>query len=169
MTKRWMWPVIGVVMGLLVLWGLWGEGTASKLFPETGELKAVSSTKPVSSQDDDLSVSKKYDASLHDRGKSLSDPFHGDAITKEKKTKSPAVLPADTVVADRKAEPKAASYPKLIGVISLGTKRRALVEWQGESHSVAEGEQVGLWTVSHIEEKTVVLIGPSGTLTLSTR
>lgn len=179
-TKRWVWPAIGVATGLLILWGLWGEGTASKLFPEPDEPKtttigsSVSSSSPASSMlEEDVTISKKYDASLHDRGKPLSDPFHSDAVEKEKKSNALAspVLPVPETIGTGKktaAKKKDTSYPKLLGVMSLGTKRRALVEWQGESHSVVEGERVGIWTVSHIEEKAVVLIGPPGTLTLST-
>ena len=180
-TKRWVWPAIGVVTGLLILWGLWGEGTASKLFPEPDEPKvttiasSVSSSSHASSRsEEEVSIAKKYDASLHDRGKPLPDPFHSDAIEKEKKSKalaSTASSVPETVGTGKKttSKKKDTAYPKLLGVMSLGPKRRALVEWQGESHSVVEGEQVGIWTVSRIEEKTAVLIGPPGTLTLSTR
>lgn len=179
--KRWIWLGIAIGIILLSLWGLWGEGTASKLLPEKKEIKKKTVTVSESSEGEPeaMKAVKRYDASLYVRSKPIKDPFHGEAIAKEAKTEKEAKVSASKESARKVAkasssqEPvkkkETAMYPKLQGIMAFGNKKRAVIEWNGESYTVGEGEQVGLWTVSGIEKRTVTLTGSPGTLTLSTR
>ncbi len=179
--KRWIWLGIAIGIILLSLWGLWGEGTASKLLPEKKEIKKKTVTVSESSEEEPeaMKAVKRYDASLHVRSKPIKDPFHAEAIAKEAKAeKEVKVSTAEKTVKkstkkNSSYEPvkkkETAMYPKLQGIMAFGDKKRAVIEWNGESYTVGEGEQVGLWTVSGIEKRTVTLTGSPGTLTLSTR
>lgn len=177
-TKRWIWPASGILTVVLILWGLWGEGTASKLFPEKEATPATttistSSPKPQVVGPGEEESKQRYDATLHRRGKPLPDPFHSEAIAKEREAKKevPKESPssAASLVVVPKENRKQNAYPVLQGVMQLGEKKRAVISWNGESYTAGEGEQVGIWTISAIQGKTVRLIGPPGTLELSTR
>lgn len=179
--KRWIWLGIAIGIILLSLWGLWGEGTASKLLPEKKEIKKKTVTVSESSEEEPEAMKpvKRYDASLHIRSKPIKDPFHAEAIAKEAKAEKAAKATPSVIAPKKLVEPSSSRdsvkkkettmYPKLQGIMSFGNKKRAVMEWQGESYTVGEGEQVGLWTVSGIEKRTVTLTGSPGTLTLSTR
>ena len=179
--KRWIWLGVAIVMVLLSLWGLWGEGTASKLLPEKKEVprKSVAVSEVQEEEPSAMKAVKRYDASLHVRSKPIKDPFHAEAIAKEAKATKVSNVSAESRAAKKSAvtssavepikEKETAMYPKLQGIMSYGNKKRAVIQWNGESYTVGEGEQVGLWTVSGIEKRTVTLTGSPGTLTLSTR
>ena len=179
--KRWIGLGIAILMVLLSLWGLWGEGTASKLLPEKKEIqrKPVAVSEVSTEEPSTMKPVKRYDASLHVRSKPIKDPFHAEVIAKEAKAEKVAQSVSGVIVSKKPAEPSSSRelvkkkettmYPKLQGIMSFGNKKRAVMEWQGESYTVGEGEQVGLWTVSGIEKRTVTLTGSPGTLTLSTR
>ena len=181
-TKRWMWPGAGVLTLLLIVWGLWGEGTASKLFPEKEAASSAIAAPPSSMQAQVVETGEeesrqRYDASLHRRGKPLTDPFHSEAVSKASergKEKSPVVSlmvreSASASTTKESKQEKRSAYPILLGVMQLGEKKRAVIAWNGENYTAGEGEQVGIWKISAIEGKTVRLIGPPGTLELSTR
>ena len=187
-TKRWIWPLGGVLVLLLTIWGWWGEGSASKLLPEpTHAPKAPTSfSQPVSSTGSLESLSlQKYDAAIHVRSQPLKDPFHGAAVThrgheegaliskeegaKGKEHSAPSTPIKETRRDQEQIKPSVDRLPKLQGVMSFGQKKRAVVEWNGSSYTVGEGEQVGLWTVSAINGKTVTLTAASGNVLLSTR
>ena len=54
------------------------------------------------------------------------------------------------------------------GILAYKGDRRAILEVNGSTNVVREGERAGIWTVSEIQEKTVVLSSASGTLFLGT-
>ncbi len=179
--KSWTWPLVCAALLLLSLWGFWGEGTASKLLPE--KEAATASTKKVPVQEtkditieeigDDKPV-KRYDASLYVRAKPLQDPFHMEAIKKANQQKKEEVIEtskasAKTKVAPARETPSYASEPTLRGIMAFGSEKRAIIECQGQSMTVREGESAGPWKVSSIGEKTVTLAGASGVIELSTR
>lgn len=177
--KKWALPLglAGVV--LLILWGALGVGTASKLFPEKPKaMPSVTASEGASSfsalsQEESRRV---YDASSYIRGKPLLDPFHMEAMT-EKEMPSETVdvsLPATRIVipsagAAKEKRTYASDVPRLMGVMSFGSEKRAVIEVHGVTYTVKEGEQAGLWNVSSIQGKTVTLASASGVLTISTR
>ncbi len=183
--KSWTWPLVCAALLLLSLWGFWGEGTASKLLPEKEE-PAVSARKvpsvPSSQETDVVSLVeieedkpvKRYDAALHVRAKPLRDPFHMEAIQKAKQPqaaegKAAVKAPAAKKEAGASEAPSYASEPTLRGIMAFGSEKRAIIECQGQSMTVREGENAGPWKVSSIGEKTVTLAGASGVIELSTR
>lgn len=180
MDKKWALPLGLVLVALLILWGSLGMGTASKLFPEKPKaMPSVSASEGASSssmlpQEESRRV---YDASSHIRGKPLADPFHMEAMTE-------TTMPVETAGVSLPSVPRttnssagsvkekrsyASDVPRLIGVMSFGSEKRAVIEVHGVTYTVKEGEQAGLWNVSSIQGKTVTLAGASGVLTLSTR
>lgn len=179
--KSWTWPLLCAALLLLSLWGFWGEGTASKLLPE--KEKATVSTKPapveetgtvsIEEIEGDKPV-KRYDASLHVRAKPLQDPFHMEAIKKANQQKKEEIKETPKASTRKKVAPakETASYasePTLRGIMAFGSEKRAIIECQGQSMTVREGESAGPWKVSSIGEKTVTLAGTSGVIELSTR
>lgn len=179
--KKWALPLglAGVV--LLILWGALGVGTASKLFPEKPkELPSVTAPAGDSSfsalpQEESRRV---YDASSYVRGKPLADPFHMEAMTEKAipvetaGASLPAVAPRkvnSSAGAAKENRPYASDVPRLMGVMSFGSEKRAVIEVHGVTYTVKEGEQAGLWNVSSIQGKTVTLASASGVLTISTR
>ncbi len=178
----WTLPLVCAALLLLSFWGFWGEGTASKLLPEK-EATTFSEKKTPAKETIEESVSledieegkpvKRYDASLHVRAKPLQDPFHVEAIKKanqQKKAEGKESAKAPTAKkAAAKAEPSYAAEPTLRGIMAFGSEKRAIIECQGQSMTVREGESAGPWKVSSIGEKTVTLAGASGVIELSTR
>jgi hypothetical protein len=59
--------------------------------------------------------------------------------------------------------------PELKGIIYFGEEKRAIAELGGVVKTLKEGEQIGIWTVSSIREKTVSFSSASGTLEVSAR
>ena len=175
--KKWALPLGLASVVLLILWGALGVGTASKLFPEKPKaLPSVTAPAGASSfsalsQEESRRV---YDASSYVRGKPLADPFHMEAMTEK-------AIPVETagVSLPRKVNssagtakenrPYASDVPRLMGVMSFGSEKRAVIEVHGVTYTVKEGEQAGLWNVSSIQGKTVILASASGVLTISTR
>lgn len=159
---------------LLTIWGLYGEGTAGKLLPEKGPVSAATvETLPVKEEE----VSMKYDAALHRRGKPLQDPFHSDALVKagvsdptpaQVKGEKPMASP---VVKGKKGDQKqsrlSTGMPVLKGIMAYRSDRRAILELDGTSMVVREGEQAGLWNVTEIQERGATLISGGSTLQLS--
>ncbi len=187
--KHWIWIAAGLLTILLILWGYWGEWTAAKVFPEKKEIQREVASNPTSSSksfstevdtDTERGAVKKYDAARYVRSKPLKDPFHAEAIAKatqaekekiasDKSVAASQVPSASTHKSEKKQKERKDDYPKLQGIMEFGSQKRAIIEWNGESYIVGEGEQVGLWTVSGIEKRTVTLTGAPGTLTISTR
>lgn len=181
--RRWLWPSAGILVIFLTLWGWWGEGSASKLLPEPAHSQtAVVAEEVRSISSEESATLRRYDASVHVRRKPLKDPFHGAAVThKGKETNASASYDADRKGKETSRDlqeirkeknqvaPSVDKMPHLQGVMSFGQKKRAVVEWNGSSYTVGEGEQVGLWTVSAINGKTVTLTAASGNVLLSTR
>ena len=161
MDKKWALPLGLALVALLILWGSLGMGTASKLFPEkTKAMPPVAASEGTSStsmlpQEESRRV---YDASSHIRGKPLADPFHMEAMTEK-------TMPVETAGVSLPSS----AVPRLMGVMSFGSEKRAVIEVHGVTYTVKEGEQAGLWNVSSIQGKTVTLAGASGVFTLSTR
>lgn len=177
--KKWALPLGLAAVVLLILWGTLGVGTASKLFPEKPKaLPSVTASEGASSfsalsQEESRRV---YDASSYVRGKPLLDPFHMEAMTEKKMPSETAdvSLPA-TRMAHSSAESAkekrtyVSDVPRLMGVMSFGSEKRAVIEVHGVTYTVKEGEQAGLWNVSSIQGKTVTLASASSVLTISTR
>lgn len=171
--RRWILPLGALAAVGLTLWGIYGVGTAGTLLPEK---RAASSPVEVLPEEED-GLSLKYDAALHRRGKPLQDPFHAEALVpvEKKKTLPPAVegstgAPAAEAPGLKKKETSSASgIPVLKGVMAYGSQRRALLEIDGTSIVVKEGERAGPWDVSDIQDRKVTLVSGGNSLTLTVR
>lgn len=166
--RRWILP-LGVLAAVgLTLWGLYGVGTAGTLLPEK---KADASPVEVLSEEED-GLSLKYDAALHRRGKPLQDPFHADALVpveKEKPLPQAVEVSAEAPGLKKKETSSASGLPILKGVMAYGSQRRALLEIDGTSIVVKEGERAGPWDVSDIQDRKVTLVSGGNSLTLTVR
>lgn len=165
MKRQWMWTAgaLGAAGLLLSLWGFLGGGTAAEHFPtapkkakqETAASAAPAAEAPAAEK---ASPQLKYDVSNRPiRTKPLPDPFRlpeEAAESKAGKAASPAGKKA--------AAPAPAAEPVLLGIMLLGSDKRAVIEAAGETRSVTEGEKVGSWQVMEIREKSVILSGASG-------
>ena len=181
MDKKWALLLGLALVVLLILWGSLGMGTASKLFPEKPKAMPPVTASEGASSSSMLPPEESrriYDASSYIRGKPLADPFHMEAMTEKGMpvenagVSMPASLPRTANPSAGSAKEKrsyAPDVPRLMGVMSFGREKRAVIEVHGVTYTVKEGEQAGLWSVSSIQEKTVTLAGASGVLTLSTR
>lgn len=161
MKRQWMWTAgaLGAAGLLLSLWGFLGGGTAAEHFPsapkkakqETAASVAPAAEAPAAEK---ASTQLKYDVSNRPiRTKPLPDPFRLPEEAAESKA-GRAASPAG-----KKA---AAAEPVLLGIMLLGSDKRAVIEAAGETRSVTEGEKVGSWQVMEIREKSVILSGASG-------
>ena len=171
--RRWILPLGALAAVGLTLWGIYGVGTAGTLLPEK---RAASSPVEVLPEEED-GLSLKYDAALHRRGKPLQDPFHADALVPVEKGRPPLPVvegreeaPAGTAPGLKKKETSSASgLPVLKGVMAYGSQRRALLEIDGTSIVVKEGERAGPWDVSDIQDRKVTLVSGGNSLTLTVR
>ena len=171
--RRWILPLGALAAVGLTLWGIYGVGTAGTLLPEK---KAASSPVEVLPEEED-GLSLKYDAALHRRGKPLQDPFHADALVPVEKGRPPLPVvegreeaPAGKAPGLKKKETSSASgLPVLKGVMAYGSQRRALLEMDGTSIVVKEGERAGPWDVSDIQDRKVTLVSGGNSLTLTVR
>lgn len=171
--RRWILPLGALAAVGLTLWGIYGVGTAGTLLPEK---RAASSPVEVLPEEED-GLSLKYDAALHRRGKPLQDPFHADALVPVEKGRPPLPVvegreeaPAGKAPGLKKKETSSASgLPVLKGVMAYGSQRRALLEIDGTSIVVKEGERAGPWDVSDIQDKKVTLVSGGNSLTLTIR
>ena len=171
--RRWILPLGALAAVGLTLWGIYGVGTAGTLLPEK---RAASSPVEVLPEEED-GLSLKYDAALHRRGKPLQDPFHADALVPVEKGRPPLPVvegreeaPAGKAPGLKKKETSSASgLPVLKGVRAYGSQRRALLEMDGTSIVVKEGERAGPWDVSDIQDRKVTLVSGGNSLTLTIR
>ena len=171
--RRWILPLGALAAVGLTLWGIYGVGTAGTLLPEK---RAASSPVEVLPEEED-GLSLKYDAALHRRGKPLQDPFHADALVPVEKGRPPLPVvegreeaPAGQAPGLKKKETSSASgLPVLKGVMAYGSQRRALLEMDGTSIVVKEGERAGPWDVSDIQDRKVTLVSGGNSLTLTIR
>lgn len=171
--RRWILPLGALAAVGLTLWGIYGVGTAGTLLPEK---RAASSPVEVLPEEED-GLSMKYDAALHRRGKPLQDPFHADALVPVEKGRPPLPVvegreeaPAGKAPGLKKKETSSASgLPVLKGVMAYGSQRRALLEIDGTSIVVKEGERAGPWDVSDIQDRKVTLVSGGNSLTLTVR
>lgn len=171
--RRWILPLGALAAVGLTLWGIYGVGTAGTLLPEK---RAASSPVEVLPEEED-GLSMKYDAALHRRGKPLQDPFHADALVPVEKGRPPLPVvegreeaPAGKAPGLKKKETSSASgLPVLKGVMAYGSQRRALLEIDGTSIVVKEGERAGPWDVSDIQDRKVTLVSGGNSLTLTIR
>ena len=171
--RRWILPLGALAAVGLTLWGIYGVGTAGTLLPEK---RAASSPVEVLPEEED-GLSLKYDAALHRRGKPLQDPFHADALVPVEKGRPPLPVvegreeaPAGKAPGLKKKETSSASgLPVLKGVMAYGSQRRALLEIDGTSIGVKEGERAGPWDVSDIQDRKVTLVSGGNSLTLTVR
>lgn len=171
--RRWILPLGALAAVGLTLWGIYGVGTAGTLLPEK---RAASSPVEVLPEEED-GLSMKYDAALHRRGKPLQDPFHADALVPVEKGRPPLPVvegreeaPAGKAPGLKKKETSSASgLPVLKGVMAYGSQRRALLEIDGTSIVVKEGERAGPWDVSDIQDKKMTLVSGGNSLTLTIR
>ena len=171
--RRWILPLGALAAVGLTLWGIYGVGTAGTLLPE--KRAASSPVKVLPEEEDGLSL--KYDAALHRRGKPLQDPFHADALVPVEKGRPPLPVvegreeaPAGKAPGLKKKETSSASgLPVLKGVMAYGSQRRALLEIDGTSIVVKEGERAGPWDVSDIQDRKVTLVSGGNSLTLTVR
>lgn len=162
---------IGIAVGLgicgiaLSLWGVFRGGTAAELLPE--EQPAPAAAVPAEpAEEAPGGIVMKYDANKYIRTKPLQDPFHVEMPLPEAGKGKAKAPPADKGSAAPAAAPAPAA-PVLQGVLALGSDRRAMVSFGGETKTLCTGEQVGTWTVTEIAEKQIVLSGPAGEITLS--
>ena len=175
MKRRWILPLAGAAVTALTLWGIYGVGTAGKLLPEKKPKPAAVEVLP----DTEDGPVLKYDAALHRRGKPLPDPFHADALSSMEKEKAPPLAMEGKVAENFSAEAvpkpskkeKSAGFglPVLKGVMAYGSERRAMLEMDGNSVVVKEGERAGPWSVSEIQDKNVTLVSGGNSLTLTIR
>lgn len=171
--RRWILPLGALAAVGLTLWGIYGVGTAGTLLPEK---RAASSPVEVLPEEED-GLSLKYDAALHRRGKPLQDPFHAGALVPVEKGRPPLPVvegreeaPAGKAPGLKKKETSSASgLPVLKGVMAYGSQRRALLEMDGTSIVVKEGERAGPWDVSDIQDRKVTLVSGGNSLTLTIR
>lgn len=171
--RRWILPLGALAAVGLTLWGIYGVGTAGTLLPEK---RAASSPVEVLPEEED-GLSLKYDAALYRRGKPLQDPFHADALVPVEKGRPPLPVvegreeaPAGKAPGLKKKETSSASgLPVLKGVMAYGSQRRALLEMDGTSIVVKEGERAGPWDVSDIQDRKVTLVSGGNSLTLTIR
>lgn len=171
--RRWILPLGALAAVGLTLWGIYCVGTAGTLLPEK---RAASSPVEVLPEEED-GLSLKYDAALHRRGKPLQDPFHADALVPVEKGRPPLPVvegreeaPAGKAPGLKKKETSSASgLPVLKGVMAYGSQRRALLEMDGTSIVVKEGERAGPWDVSDIQDRKVTLVSGGNSLTLTIR
>lgn len=171
--RRWILPLGALAAVGLTLWGIYGVGTAGTLLPEK---RAASSPVEVLPEEED-GLSLKYDAALHRRGKPLQDPFHADALVPVEKGRPPLPVVEGRVEAPGEKAPElkkketssASGLPVLKGVMAYGSQRRALLEMDGTSIVVKEGERAGPWDVSDIQDRKVTLVSGGNSLTLTIR
>lgn len=171
--RRWILPLGALAAVGLTLWGIYGVGTAGTLLPEK---RAASSPVEVLPEEED-GLSLKYDAALHRRGRPLQDPFHAEALVPVEKGRPPLPVvegreeaPAGKAPGLKKKETSSASgLPVLKGVMAYGSQRRALLEMDGTSIVVKEGERAGPWDVSDIQDRKVTLVSGGNSLTLTIR
>lgn len=179
-----MIPAAGLAAALFIIWGFTGEGTAKKLLPEKAPAGTAASSINETGSDfaEDGRFVMKYDAARFRRGKPLQDPFHARAIAQAKKEDlKKEISPATLKPAEKKDVPsvkrqetavqgrKHSDIPKLKGIMAYRDDRRAIIELDGETFVLKEGERAGVWTISGIEEKKVILQSARGTLELGTR
>ena len=154
---------MGICGIALSLWGVFRGGTAAELLPE--ERPAPAAAVPAEpAEEAPGGIVMKYDANKYIRTKPLQDPFHVEMPLPEAGKGKGKAPPADKGIAAPAAAPAA---PVLQGVLALGSDRRAMVSFGGETKTLRTGEQVGIWTVTKIAEKQIVLSGPAGEITLS--
>ena len=181
--KKWAILFAGIA-GILSAWGYWGGGTAAGLLPEKNKNIEVSSTRGEASDGfsegrTDGGSRKVYDAALHRREGPMKDPFHAagiEAVAAEtaasaagKTHAAPLGNTAPSVKTDSESIKQTPLLPELKGIIHFGEEKRAIAELGGVVKTLKEGEQIGIWTVSSIREKTVSFSSASGTLEVSAR
>ena len=166
------------IAGILSVWGYWGGGTAAGLLPEKNKNIEVSSASGEASDGFSEGSRKVYDAALHRREGPMKDPFHVagiEAVAAEassaagKTHAAPLGNTAPSVKTDSESIKQTPLLPELKGIIHLGEEKRAIAELGGVVKTLKEGEQIGIWTVSSIREKTVSFSSASGTLEVSAR
>lgn len=108
----------------------------------------------------------------------MKDPFHvagieavaAEAASAAGKTHAaPLGNTAPSVKTDSESIKQTPLLPELKGIIYFGEEKRAIAELGGVVKTLKEGEQIGIWTVSSIREKTVSFSSASGTLEVSAR
>lgn len=181
--KKWAILFAGIA-GILSAWGYWGGGTAAGLLPEKNKNIEVSSTRGEASDGfsegrTDGGSRKVYDAALHRREGPMKDPFHAagiEAVAAEtaasaagKTHAAPLGNTAPSEKTDSESIKQTPLLPELKGIIHFGEEKRAIAELGGVVKTLKEGEQIGIWTVSSIREKTVSFSSASGTLEVSAR
>ena len=161
--RRWIIPAAGVLAAVLTMWGILGVGKASTVIPEE-----ASRITPAAVNESELKIEeiqggvRKYDAALYLRGKPLKDPFHA-VRSYDSKRENEEMVQIPTA---ERATVNTHVEPVLQGVMEYGGTRRAMLAVNGESITVRKGDQVGVWSVVSIEEKTVQLSSAAGNLFL---
>lgn len=167
-TSRKVWMAAGAASFLLAfsLWGFFGGGKAADIVPEL--VPAAPGRMESNGNQDSPEGRLRYDSGGYQRSRPLADPFLGGAVPAEK----PSLERKGSVPDGGKTRPEEAAgkreaeaperEPILKGVIAAGTRKRAIIQWDGSSHIAGEGEKVGLWTVEAIQDRQAVLTGPSG-------
>ncbi len=167
-TSRKVWMAAGAASFLLAfsLWGFFGGGRAAEIVPEP--VPAAPGERGPEENPESPEGRLRYDSGGYQRSRPLADPFQGGAVpaeksSQERKENVPAGGKTQPEGAGRKTEAEAPEKePVLKGVIAAGTRKRAIIQWDGASHIAGEGEKVGLWTVEAIQGEQAVLTGPSG-------
>ena len=123
--RKWMIPVFMLLFFILIFWGVYGEGTAKKLFPEVKPEETVVAQEEIS---EDKGPVMKYDAATHRRAYPMRDPFHMDAIMVAKKagegTKGESVHPssAPSLKSGKQGKYPVSHDPSLKGIMSTGER-----------------------------------------------
>ncbi len=168
MERKRIWILSGASLGivLLFLWGTFRGGTAAEIVPEPVKERPAAS---MSLDEEAEGAAQKYDAASSLRDRPLRDPFRL-AVPKENSGEGYG-MPQTSLTGPGSTAPipeaPAVAAPILRGTMVLGTDRRAVIDFGGQTVTVKEGEQVGTWQVMAVSQKKVVLTGPSGDEVLS--
>lgn len=166
--RKWMIPVCVLALILLIFWGVYGKGTARNLLSEEKPEEIAVVTEEISADEGPV---MKYDAGTHRRAFPMRDPFHMDGIIAARKTGEAVKgnrtsLPSSSASGARSEKPSVSHDPLLKGIMSYKGDRRAVLELDGSTKVVKQGERIGIWAVSSIQEKTVTLSSERGILSL---
>ncbi len=170
-TKKWMLPAGGAAAVILTLWGIFGGGTALTVLPEPEKKEGPAVLEKDSSivHEGNKGGVKKYDAALYLRSRPLRDPFHAENMGILSKNQGAATEAKRGMPAEIKEnyQESTRGYPVLQGIMQYGENKLAMVEVDGKSETVREGDKVSSWSVVAIQDKSVSLAGESGMLLLT--
>lgn len=160
------------VAGLLFIWGTFRVGTADVVLPERMDQPEKIQKEQNASYEHAESghALLHYDSRRYVRSSPMADPFFlrpaAEHLSEE--NKGTVLLPEDKGPSvPEKQNPVQEKRPILLGIISMGTDRRALLQEDEKVSAVARHDQWKEWYVESIEEQSVVLSGNGKRIRLS--